>query len=168
MVPNRRFAIVPSFVPTRDHGLRGLCRLRPRLPVARALHGVPDGLRLRVDVAAEFTAAGQSALLDLGGILRSVAFDAQGASATATESVKLKLKKLKTGSNLGAELSLKGKAAALADAFLGLQTAAALEADETALPRMVAVLLGGQVFAATANFTYKRKKGGPGSAGLAR
>ena len=57
LVSNRRFAIVPSFVPTPDHVLRGLyrfgcgrCRLRAGLAVARAFDGFLDRLHLRVDV----------------------------------------------------------------------------------------------------------------------
>ena len=68
MVSNRRFAIVPSFVPTPDHVLRGVCRggrgLRAGMAVARAFDGFLDRLHLRVDVAArrgEVAVAGEVA-----------------------------------------------------------------------------------------------------------
>ncbi len=66
MVSNRRFAIVPSFVPTPYHGLGGLCFLCVRgrgilcglgaggrgLAVGPgALDGLSDGVDLRVDAA---------------------------------------------------------------------------------------------------------------------
>ena len=59
LVSNRRFAIVPNFVPTPDHVLRGVYRvgrggrrLRAGLAVPGALDGFLDRLHLRVDVAA--------------------------------------------------------------------------------------------------------------------
>ena len=56
LVSNRRFAIVPSFVPAPAQVLRRLCRigcrLRAGLAVVDAFAGFLDGLHLRMDISA--------------------------------------------------------------------------------------------------------------------
>jgi len=128
-----------------------------------------DGLSARIVVSLPdaFTVSGQTALIDLGGVVRSATFDPKGAFASATDSVKLKLKKQKTG-GLSGDISIKLKASTLAESFLGVQQAAEPDADVAALPRTVSVFLGGTVYTSVATFTYKRKKAGPGAAALAK
>jgi len=124
---------------------------------ARVIATVPDA----------FTVSGQALLIDLGGVVRSATFDAKGEFANATDSMKLKVKKQKTG-GLTADISLKLKASLLAESFLGVQKASESDAAAAALPRAVSVFLAGTVQTTTANFTYKRKKSGPGSSSLAK